>query len=255
MVSRMLAFDTSADVTAVAVLEADEVIVEDSAATAERHAETLLPRIEECLERAHLSLSDIDVFAVGVGPGSFTGVRVGVATAKGLAFATGKPLRGVVSLAALAASVIDIPAESPSALGVLESDPGPTLLVAPILDAYKGEVFAALYSVTAKQTTLLAEPFHALPEVAAAQIARAAEGRVLRVLGSGYRRYAERIGPHWDARGISVLDPKWDTPHARHIAREAWRLLGTEGPSDVARLAPLYVRDSDAQLPKAPLRL
>jgi tRNA threonylcarbamoyl adenosine modification protein YeaZ len=294
MVSRMLAFDTSADVTAVAVLEADEVIVEDSAASAERHAETLLPRIEECLARANLALSDIDVFAVGVGPGSFTGVRVGVATAKGLAFATGKPLRGVVSLAALAASVIDIPAKSPAALGVrdipakspaalgvrdipaksppalgvrdipaksppalgvLEGDLALELFVAPILDAYKGEVFAALYSVTEHQTVLLAEPFHAAPEVAAAQIARAAEGRALRVLGSGYRRYAERIGPHWDAAEIRVLDPTWDTPHARHIAREARRLLGTEGASDVARLAPLYVRDSDAQLPKAPLRL
>jgi tRNA threonylcarbamoyladenosine biosynthesis protein TsaB len=242
MASRMLAFDTSADVTAVAVLEADEVIVEDSAATAERHAETLLPRIEACLERAGLALSDIDVFAVGIGPGSFTGVRVGVATAKGLAFATGKPLRGVVSLAALAASV-------------LECDPGPELLVAPILDAYKGEVFAALYSVTQNQTALLAEPFHAAPEVAAAQIARVAEGRALRVLGSGYRRYAERIAPHWEVRATVVLDPRWDTPHARHIAREARRLLGTEGASDVARLAPLYVRDSDAQLPKAPLRL
>lgn len=242
MASRMLAFDTSADVTAVAVLEADEVIVEDSAASAERHAETLLPRIEECLERACLVLSDIDVFAVGIGPGSFTGVRVGVATAKGLAFATGKPLRGVVSLAALAA-------------GVLECDPGPELLVAPVLDAYKGEVFAALYSVTQTQTALVAEPFHAVPEVAAAQIARVAEGRALRVLGSGYRRYAERIAPFWEVCATVVLDPTWDTPHARHIAREARRLLGAEGASDVARLAPLYVRDSDAQLPKAPLRL
>jgi tRNA A37 threonylcarbamoyladenosine modification protein TsaB len=165
------------------------------------------------------------------------------------------------------------------------------LLVAPILDAYKGEVFAALYSVTEQQTALLVEPFHAAPEIAAAQLTRVAEGRALEigleaqgsrlqvrdhaslkskfsggsperaaplcihVLGSGYRRYAERIAPQWDARAIVVLDPRWDAPHARHIAREARRLLRTEGASDVARLAPLYVRDSDAQLPKAPLRL
>jgi tRNA threonylcarbamoyladenosine biosynthesis protein TsaB len=242
MASRMLAFDTSADVTAVAVLEGDQILVEDSAATAERHAETLLPRIEQCLERVGLALSDIDVFAVGIGPGSFTGVRVGVATAKGLALATGKPLRAVVSLAALAGSV-------------LEAHPGPELLVAPILDAYKGEVFAALYSVTESQTALLSAPFHAEPEVAAAQIARVAEGRAFRVLGTGYRRYAERFAPLWDGCPIGVLDPALDTPHARHIAREARRLLATEGVSDVATLAPLYVRDSDAQLPKAPLRL
>jgi tRNA threonylcarbamoyladenosine biosynthesis protein TsaB len=242
MGSRMLAFDTSADVTAVAVLDGDEVTIEDSERTAERHAEMLLPRIEQCLARAGVALAEIDVIAVGIGPGSFTGVRVGVATAKGLALATGKPLRGVVSLAALAGSV-------------LEREPGTEVLVAPILDAFKGEVFAALYSVSAAQTALIAEPFHAQPEIAAELVARAAAGRTIRVMGSGYRRYEDRIAPAWDAGKIVVLDAEADTPLARHIAREARRLLAVEGPSDTARLAPLYVRDSDAQLPKAPLRV
>jgi tRNA threonylcarbamoyladenosine biosynthesis protein TsaB len=248
MASRMLAFDTSADVTAVAVVEADRVLVEDSEPTPERHAETLLPRIEQCLERAGIALSEIDVFAVGVGPGSFTGVRVGVATAKGLALATGKPLRGVVSLAALAGSALECDRAA-------ESHELHEILVAPILDAYKGEVFAALYSVTERQTVLLSAPFHAAPEAAAAQIARAAEGRQLRVLGSGWRRYAERIAPLWNADVFTVLDPAWDAPRARHVAREARRLLAIEGASDLARLAPLYVRDSDAKLPSEPLRV
>lgn len=242
MASRMLAFDTSADVTAVAVLEADAIIVEECAPTEERHAETLLPRIEQCLARAGVALAEIDAIAVGIGPGSFTGVRVGVATAKGLALATGKPLRGVVSLAALAGSV-------------LERETGSELLVAPILDAFKGEVFAALYSVTETQTALVAAPFHAQPEVAAELLARAAEGRAMRVLGSGYRRYADRIASAWHGANTVVLGAEADTPQARHIAREARRLLKSEGPSDTARLAPLYVRDSDAQLPKDPLRV
>lgn len=241
MASRMLAFDTSADVTAVAVLADDEVLAEDSAASAERHAETLLPRIEQCLSAAKLTLADIDVFAVGIGPGSFTGVRVGVATAKGLALATGKPIRGVVSLAALAVSA-------------LECEPADELLVAPILEAYKGEVFAALYAVRANECALLVPPFNAEPEAAARQIADAAQGRALRVLGSGCRRYGDRIAPLWDAN-VKLLEPAWDAPHARHIAREARRLLAVDGPSDLAKLAPLYVRDSDAKLPSAPLRL
>lgn len=242
MASRMLAFDTSADVTAVAVLEADAIVVEECAPTAERHAEMLLPRMEQCLARAGVTLGQIDVFAVGIGPGSFTGVRVGVATAKGLALATGKPLRGVVSLAALAGSVLERESES-------------ELLVAPILDAFKGEVFAALYSVTTTQTALVAPPFHAQPEIAAELLARAAGDRAMRVLGSGYRRYAERIEPAWTGANAVVLAPEADTPQARHIAREARRLLASEGPSDTARLAPLYVRDSDARLPKDPLRV
>jgi tRNA threonylcarbamoyladenosine biosynthesis protein TsaB len=239
MASRMLAFDTSSSVTAVALLEGARVLVEDSTASEERHAESLLPRIEHCLASAGLTLRDIDEFAVGIGPGSFTGVRVGVATAKGLALATGKPVRGVVSLAALAASVLEL-FEQPEAL------------VAPILEAYKGEVFAALYAIGPAHSTLLLPPLHAAPEAAAAQLAEVAAGRSVHVLGSGFRRYADRMA---GALCASVLATEWDSPRARHIAHEARRLLASEGPSDLARLAPLYVRGSDAQLPKAPLRL
>ena len=242
MASRMLAFDTSGDVTAVAVLDGDRVLVEDSAASQERHAETLLPRIEQCLARAGLSLREIDVFAVGIGPGSFTGVRVGVATAKGLALATGKPLRGVVSLSALAG-------------GARESLQCDAVLVAPILEAYKGEVFAALYRVSAAECTQALAPFHAAPEDAARAIAQAVNGRGFYALGTGYRRYAERMSPAWARGQYTALDAAWDSPQARHIAREARRELEHEGPSDTARLAPLYVRDSDAQLPKTPLRV
>src|SRR3982751_4941760 len=128
MGSRMLAFDTSCRITAVALLEDARVLVEDSTSSEERHAESLLPRIEHCLAAAGFTLRDVDVFAVGIGPGSFTGVRVGVATAKGLGLATGKPVRGVASLAALAASVLELSQQSDA-------------LVAPILEAYKGEVF------------------------------------------------------------------------------------------------------------------
>ena len=84
---------------------------------------------------------------------------------------------------------------------------------------------------------------------------RALDGRAMRVLGSGYRRYADRIAPVWEGGKVVVLGAEADTPQARHIAREARRLLAIEGPSDTARLAPLYVRDSDAQLPKDPLRV
>jgi tRNA threonylcarbamoyladenosine biosynthesis protein TsaB len=234
MASRMLAVDTSGSVTAVAVLDGDRVLAEDGEAADERHAEILLPRIEQCLARAGFSLRDIDVFAVGIGPGSFTGVRVGVATVKGLAFATGKPVRGVVSLSVLATRVA-------------EHAPG---LVAPILDAYKGEVFAALYAVSADETALVLPPFHASPEQAAEQLAERVAGERASILGAGYRRYADRL-----VSPLVPLSSELDVVRGRDVAAEALRLLREEGPSDLVRLAPLYVRGSDAQLPKEPLRL
>jgi tRNA threonylcarbamoyladenosine biosynthesis protein TsaB len=240
---RILAFDTSASATAVAVMHGDVLLAEDISPAEERHAETLLPRIQQCLERSGLALAEIDLFAVGIGPGSFTGVRVGVATAKGLALATGKPVRGVVSLAALAASAF---AHAPT----------DEAYVVPILDAYKGEVFAALYRVSARATELVLPAFNALPADAAAHIAAQLAGRAtrgVRVLGSGYRRYLAEIAPALGEH--ASLPVELDEPGGREIAGEAVRLMAAEGPSDVALLAPLYVRGSDAQLPKQPLRL
>jgi tRNA threonylcarbamoyladenosine biosynthesis protein TsaB len=242
MASRMLAFDTSAGVTAVAVLEDDRVLAEVFEPAEERHAEILLPRIQDCLARSGVELREIDVFAVGIGPGSFTGVRVGVATAKGLALATGKPIRGVSSLAALAASAL----------------PHACAWVVPILDAYKGEVFAAAYAVSPIATKVVCPPFHAAPERAAAQIAEVVGGTGACVFGTGYRRYADRLASVWQSSApwpARALGPELDIPRATELAREARRLLVAEGASDLSQLSPLYVRDSDAQLPKQPLRV
>ena len=108
MPARILAFDTSANATAVAIVDGDRVFAEEAIETTSgRHAETLLPRIERCLAASSLTLADLELIAVGVGPGSFTGVRVGIATAKGLALATGIPVRGVVSLASLALAAFE----------------------------------------------------------------------------------------------------------------------------------------------------
>ena len=129
-----LAFDTSSSITAVALLEEQMLLAEEPHASQDKHAQTLLPRIQACLSQAGRELKDVDVFAVGIGPGSFTGVRVGLATAKGFVLATKKPIRGVVSLSALCrAASAHLGASARGAL------------VAPALDAWKGEVFAALY--------------------------------------------------------------------------------------------------------------
>ena len=106
MTLHVLAFDTSSQLTVVAVMRDDLVLAEDAGPSkgdlqaSGSHAQTLLPRVQACLAAAQLTLSDIGLIAVGIGPGSFTGVRVGLATAKGFALACSTPVRGVVSLAA-----------------------------------------------------------------------------------------------------------------------------------------------------------
>jgi len=236
--ARVLAFDTSATVTSVAVCDGSRVLAEDDSLSGERHAELLLPRVARCLAQAGLPLSDIDAFAVGIGPGSFTGVRVGVATAKGFGLSLHKPVCGVVSLTALAHAA---------------ADAGGSAWLAPLLDAFKGEVFGALYRVTSAGIALQVEPFHAAPGIALARLLAAAEGQRLTLFGAGFRRYVAEFGPL--PAGTHVLDPGLDAPRARHVAHLAAQALAGGEVSELAQLAPLYLRASDARLPKVPLRL
>lgn len=237
----VLAFDTSTDITAVAVTRDGQVLAEAHEPSQEKHAEILLSRVQACLARAGLALAEIDLFAVGIGPGSFTGVRVGLATAKGFALGTGKPVRGESSLSTLA--------EAAFASGSVAEG---TLCV-PLLDAHKGEVFAAVYARAAGGELECVVPgFHALPEAALARLSEAVGGKPHAVFGGGYRRYAERLPLLSAGRALEVA---LDVPRASALAALALRHYEREGASDLVRLSPEYLRGSDAQLPSRPLRL
>jgi tRNA threonylcarbamoyladenosine biosynthesis protein TsaB len=228
---RILALDTSTLVGTVAVLDDGELRAEWSASVRASHGETLLPQLARALEHARLTLAEIDLFAVGIGPGSFTGVRIGVATAKGLALAEQKPLVGVTSLRVLARGMV---AERIRAVAV---------------DAHKGEVYAALYELDESGDLVeLLAPFHASPAIAAAALREAVGGARFWLAGNGVARYGEELtGP----LGVQALRaPGYcDVPRAACLAFEAERALVRHGPSDLARLEPLYVRPSDAKLP------
>jgi tRNA threonylcarbamoyladenosine biosynthesis protein TsaB len=124
----ILAFDTSTKTGSVALLQDETLLVELFINTGKNHGETVHPAIRQVLETAGIGIADVDLLAVTVGPGSFTGLRIGAGAAKGLAFAGETPIVGVSTLDALAANI----AES-----------APT--ICPMLDARKGEVYTAFY--------------------------------------------------------------------------------------------------------------
>ena len=222
---RVLAFDTSTPVTAVGVLDGAQVLAEEERANEERHGDVLLPRVQAVLAAAGVPLASIELVAVGIGPGSFTGLRIGLATAKGLALATGVPLRGVCSLRALAAG----------AAGAAE-------WAVAVLDAGKGEVFAGVFARSEDGFLPVIEPLRALPEAAGAQLAAACAGRKLVAAGTGLRRYPgllSALGPN-----VERAAAEHDTPHAHCVAEQARALLRREGPSELAGLVPTYLRDT-----------
>jgi tRNA threonylcarbamoyladenosine biosynthesis protein TsaB len=235
---RILALDTSSDLTAVAVADGERVLAEDDAASVDRHGEVLLPRIEAQLGAAGLSLVQIELIGVGLGPGSFTGLRVGVATAKGLALATGIPICGVSSLEVIARGVLDA-AE----------------LAAVVLDAGRGELCAAVYARAGDHPELVLPLLRAAPEVAAERVAEALRGAGSALLcGSGARSHARAFAGALGG-GVQLAEASRDTPRGRYVAAAARALLASQGAADRAALEPLYLRESDAKLPDEPLAL
>lgn len=222
---RILAIDTATELGTVAFVEVIEgrfsVLAEASASVDARHGETLLPHLEDVVKRAGLTPRDIEMVAVGLGPGSFTGVRVGLATAKGLALGLGVPVVGIGTLDIVAASV-----------------PGDHVVVA--LDAKKDEVFAARYARRDGALVRTSELVHGAHAAIAAMLEVSARDTLV---GSGARD--TRFG----APPGTLADPASDAPRAALLAELAARASWNPGPSDLRTLVPLYVRGADAVVP------
>jgi tRNA threonylcarbamoyladenosine biosynthesis protein TsaB len=235
---RILAFDTSAQVTSLAICHGHaQVLIEQHEISDNRHAETLLPNLKAVLEAAHWTLAQIDVIGVGVGPGSFTGVRVGVATAKGLGLALQKPVVPVVSLDALAHEALRL-SDHPR--------------IAACLDAFKGELFCAVYTRRGAGLQCERAPFHARPELVREALAAVSGGEPLALVGAGVSRYAELLA---NAPGHWHVHAAISAPRASVVAELAAARFVQGDVPELSRVSPVYLRDSDAQLPKVPLRV
>ena len=163
----------------------------------------------------------VDLIAVGLGPGTFTGLRVGIATARGLSVGLGLPARGVCTLDALAAGIGEAGAE------------GERLAV---LDGWRGEVFAALYSPAGER---IWEPAVYRPEELAERVAELEEAPA--VAGSGAIRFRHELARD----GVRIADDS-DPVHrvaARHVCALAASARGEEPDG----LAPIYLRPPDAE--------
>ena len=125
---KLLALDSTARVASVALCEDGRLLGEYTINNGNTHSETLLPMVESILRFFNLTVDDIDAFAVSAGPGSFTGVRIGVSTIKGLAFGSNKPCVGVSTLEALA--------HNPAIRGAL---------ICPVMNARRNQVYTALF--------------------------------------------------------------------------------------------------------------
>ncbi len=217
----LLGIDTSTPAAAACVLRSDGQAFEvvPPAARLERppaHASELMPAVASAMDRAGVDWGDLDAIAVGVGPGTFTGLRIGVATARALATAAGLPLRRVSSLAALAAGI-----EAAVRL--------------PLIDARRGELFAALFEADRE----LWPPFAATPDDLVARLRE--DGFTPLAAGDGSLRFRGML----EQAGIPVApaDSEVHLVRALNVCRLGER-AHDESPEAVL---PDYLREPDAK--------
>jgi tRNA threonylcarbamoyladenosine biosynthesis protein TsaB len=226
-----LAIDTSAKTASAALLRDDEVIVEVFVNVGLNHSEVLLPAIDNICRTAGIRVPEIDLFACTTGPGSFTGLRIGAATVKGMALANAKPIAGVSTLDALAFNV----AESRYA-------------VCPMLDARKSQVYAAIFRSVAGEFPEKTET-ESVTDVSAFVERLTTEDNIL-FLGDGATAYAGKIREIMGGRASFALQAH------NHIRASAVGMIGLhnyrKGLSvDAVAFVPLYLRQSEAEINRA----
>ena len=230
----ILAIDTSSTTASVALIDNFTVMGESSVTLADlkaknrkTHSQTLMPMIAGLFEIVGITIEEIDKIACTCGPGSFTGLRIGAATAKGLSFASGKPLIAVPTLDAMAYNVLSI-AE-------------PDAWVIPMMDARRAQVYTALYHKGERVTDYLALP---IEEVLAMLTASAKPGSRLIFLGDGAEANRDTI--------TSLVQSAIFAPpcHTRPRAACVGAVAITMKPVDKSEFSLLYIRKPQAEREK-----
>ncbi len=226
---RILALDTSTSLASVAIISADTILTESAFSCNRSLSARLVPEIGHQLELAGLSVHEINLFAASTGPGSFTGVRCGVATIQGLALAAQKPCAGFSSLAALAMNC--------------PLSPYP---VCALLDARKNEVYAGLYDCGDSMPKVLIRDC-VMPMDQFLVLVRQQNNSKVIFVGEGAQRYHDLIAEA--LRDVALFAPLSGAvgraSHGALLAREAHRTSSLLSPG---QLLPDYIRPSEAEL-------
>ncbi|MCA9002318.1 MAG: tRNA (adenosine(37)-N6)-threonylcarbamoyltransferase complex dimerization subunit type 1 TsaB [Planctomycetes bacterium] len=230
--SLILAADTSTAINSVALCREDAILAEAVIDGRRLHSERLLPTVQWLLDESGVALAQVDLLAISIGPGSFTGLRIGAATWKGLAFANDLPLIGVPTLDAMTHL---LPGRARS-------------YVATVLDARMKEVFFAVYrldggareKVAPDQVGSIAhfmDTLEALPGFDPATVS---------LLGDGVHAFQEALWARWP--DAALASPAQSAPRASAVALEGLALHRAGAPSSADAVNPMYLRKSQAEV-------
>ncbi len=228
---KILGIDSSGLVASAAYVDGDTLVAEFTVNNKQTHSQTLLPMIDQVLQMAGIELDDVEAIAIAAGPGSFTGLRIGSATAKGFGLALNKPIVPVPTLDGLAYQLAEVDG-----------------IICPIMDARRGQVYTGVYRMNQGRLEIVAE--QKAIEVTALLQSLSEYKETIHFLGDGVPVYKEQI--------LSVLEGRCDFAPA-HMSRQsaaAVAVLGmqyyAEGKAEsAADHKPFYLRQSQAERERA----
>lgn len=223
----ILAIDTSSQVSSVAVASKERLQAELTMQGRLTHSETLMPHIEQVLSMADLSKEELEGIAVSIGPGSFTGLRIGLAAAKVMAYALRIPLVGVSSLQALACHY-----------------PVPGVRLAALVDAQKGNAYRESYFWESDQLKVI-DPLGVVSMKEFLESCSNLEGETI-LLGD---MTVKRMLAAWDLpRHVRIAPPHLRMPRAACVAMLGLQKLAAGDEANPMSLEPVYVRRSEAEV-------
>ncbi len=223
---KILAIDTTTFSGSVALLEDTELIGEINIDSPITHSQRLLPSIEFLLNTNRLSIKDIDGYALCVGPGSFTGIRIGMATIKALSLASLKPVAPISSLQALAFK--------------LRGRKG--RLICPLLDAKKGEIYSALFEVSNSSLKEIIKQGVYIPDKFFSSLP---QRRIIYFIGNGLEIYYSKIRKYFEDRAKMALRSYFI---GYEVGLLGYKILKNNKGVLYNELNPLYFRPSEAEL-------
>jgi tRNA threonylcarbamoyladenosine biosynthesis protein TsaB len=222
---KVLGIDTTTRCGSVGLVEEEQILSDVLLNIPVTHSERILDAIGLVLKQSGTKLEDLDAWAISLGPGSFTGLRIGASVVKGLSFATGKPVAGVPSLDVLSSQIAPTP-----------------YLICPILDARKGEVYTAFYRYQEDVLHRLTAYQALRPE----DLLRKMEEKTIFV-GDGVRTYGGFIRAAAPSLALFPTDCL-HLPRGSAVARLGLERLREKERLDLSSFSPIYVRPSEAEI-------
>jgi len=223
---KILAIETSTIAGGIAVVDDEQGLIGEVRIDVRvAHAERLMPSIEWLLKISQISIKDIDAFAVSIGPGSFTGLRIGLSTAKGFSYAAQKPLVPVLTLDAFARTL-----------------PYCAYMICPMLDARRNEVYAAFYKWEEDRCVKIMPETAISPDALLKQIQEPVV-----FMGDGTKTYRGLITSTLHDNAMYAPSSKM-SPSASTVAELAIEQIKAGLKTDPVSLAPYYIRKSEAEI-------